>query len=93
MSPRHLGDGKAILEHLQDDPVALFHHVQLHKHEPGPSDGAQSLRTSGLEGGRLCQASGGRAAPSSISWTCGVKYLPDFYKSTSIMCKSTSIRL
>jgi hypothetical protein len=67
MSHRHLGDGKAILEHLQDDPVALFHHVQLHKHEPGPSDGAQSLRTSGLEGGRLCQASGGRAAHRQAS--------------------------
>ncbi len=67
MSHRHLGDGQAILEHLQDDPVALFHHVQLHKHEPGPSDGAQSLRTSGPEGGRLCQASGGRAAHRQAS--------------------------
>jgi hypothetical protein len=53
--------------HLQDGPVALFHHVQLHKHEPGPSDGAQSLRTSGLDGGRLCQASGGRDAHRQAS--------------------------
>ena len=67
MSHCHLGDGQTILEHLQDDPVALFHHVQLHKHEPGPSDGAQSLRTSGPEGGRLCQASGGRAAHRQAS--------------------------
>ena len=35
----------------QDDPVALSHHVQLHKHEPCASDGARPLRTSGLEGG------------------------------------------
>jgi hypothetical protein len=50
MSHRHLGDGKTIREFLQDDPVALFHHVQLHKHEPDPFNGAQPLRTSGLEG-------------------------------------------
>ena len=67
MSHRHYGDRKTILEHLQDDPVALSHRVQFHKHEPGPADCAQSLRTSGLEGCRLCQESGGLVAHGDAS--------------------------
>ena len=31
-----------------------------------------------------------RRATSSISWTRAVKYLPDFYNVTLLMCKSTS---
>jgi hypothetical protein len=41
------------------------------------------MAISGLEGDRVCQASGGRAAhrqASLISWICGVKYLSDFYR-------------
>jgi hypothetical protein len=29
VSHRHIRERKAFLEHLQDDPVALFHHDQL----------------------------------------------------------------
>jgi hypothetical protein len=36
MPHRHFGDGQAILERLQADPIALFHHAQLHKHELVP---------------------------------------------------------